>query len=285
MKRPFRSLRSLIHKPRAAILVWLGLPKGDGTLKLLRRMPCHLLNGQTAARLRRVLGQAHTRKWLQNLPGPLDPQVLGLLAFEHPVSFQILLAMVEESGLPLEDRLPGMSLHETFAEVERWLEQHDFPEDKSWLASIRSPARLRAWHDELAMRITTEGEMEIRAAWPAYFLSPLVPEPWIHPIGSFDDLKNEGYLMNHCVATRAPEIIRGLMYIYAIFHPVGRATLAISREKSPQHWKIEELRGPNNHAVPDQVREDIERWLERENPSRELPQGPGMKQLELVLQG
>lgn len=109
MLRPFRSLRPLVPKPRASLLAWLGLPKGTGTVKLLRRMLCHHLSGVNAARLRLVLRQDKGRKWLQNLPGPLDPHILSLLAFDHPVSFQLLLAMVEEFHMAWEDRPPGMA--------------------------------------------------------------------------------------------------------------------------------------------------------------------------------
>ena len=283
VKRPFRSLRSLVGKPRAALLKWLGLPKGDGTLKLLRRMPCHHLDGHNAARLGKILRHNQARKWLQNLPGPLDPHVLGLLAFEHPVSFQLLLAMVEESHLAPEDRQPGMSLHETFFEVERWLEEHDFPEDKSWLAAIRSAARLRHWHDELAERITMESEVETRVAWPGFLPPPLAPESWMRPIATFDDLKNEGRIMNHCVATRAAEVVNGVMYIYAVFHPVGRATVAIAKEKNPRRWILEELRGPDNRAVPNLVKEDLQSWLERENKVQSAVEAAALAQLELAL--
>jgi hypothetical protein len=272
VKRPFRSLRSLVRKPRAALLAWLGLPKGDGTLKLLRRMPCHHLTGQTGARLGRVLRHDLAGKWLQNLPGPLDPDILGLLAFDHPVSFQLLLAMVEETHLPPEERHPGLSLRETFSEVETWLVQHDLPAERARLAAIRSPARLRAWHDELAARIVNELDGGKRAAWIGYLEPPLAPEPWMRPMRSFEDLRSEGLVMSHCVATRAPRITRGRTYIYAVLHPAGRATLAIKRVKYQPHWIIDELRGPGNQSVPHQVKAALKIWIERENKACDLIQ-------------
>ena len=282
VKRPFRSLRALVRKPRAALLQWLGLPKGNGTLKLLRRMPCHLLNGPNASRLGKVLRHDQARKWLQNLPGPLDPHVLGLLAFEHPVSFQLLLAMLEEPYLPRDDPYPRPSLREIFSEVERWLEQFDFLEDTDSLSSIRSPARLRALHDELAARITDESDHEIRAAWPGQLGPPLAPEPWMRPMLSYDELKNEGRVMNHCVATRAGEVVNGITYVYAILHPAGRATLAITRKTNPPRWILGELRGPNNQAVSDQVREDLQAWIDRETKAPGREEDPNQLQLELV---
>jgi hypothetical protein len=282
VKRPFRSLRALVRKPRAALLVWLGLPKGEGTLKLLRRMPCHLLNGHNASRLGKVLRHDQARKWLQNLPGPLDPHVLGFLAFGHPVSFQLLHAMLEEPYLPQDDPYPRPSLREIFVEVEHWLNQFDFLEDATWLASIRSPARLRALHDELAARITDEADSEIRSAWPGHLPPPLAPEPWMRPLASYDDLKNEGRIMNHCVATRASQVVGGMLYIYAILHPAGRATLAISKERKPQRWTLEELRGPNNQAVPDPVREDLQMWLDRENKAPGAVEDENQLLLELA---
>ena len=282
VKRPFRSLRALVGKPRAALLGWLGLPKGDGTLKLLRRMPCHLLNGPNASRLGNLLRRDQARKWLQNLPGPLDPHVLGLLAFGYPVSFQLLLAMLEEPYLPRDDPYPQASLRDIYREVERWLRQFDFLGDPSDLSSIRSPARLRALHDELAARITDASDHDIRVAWPGTLAPPLEPAPWMKPMLSYEELKNEGRSMNHCVATRASDVIHGNVYIYAIFHPAGRATLAISRSGQPHRWILDELRGPGNQAVPDLVRQDLHAWLDRETRPATMMEDERQMQLALV---
>jgi hypothetical protein len=104
----------------------------------------------------------------------------------------------------------------------------------------------------------------------------------MRPMLSYDELKNEGRVMNHCVATRAGEVVNGITYVYAILHPAGRATLAIARKTNPLRWILGELRGPNNQAVSDQVREDLQAWLDRETKGPGREEDPNQLQLELV---
>ena len=105
-----------------------------------------------------------------------------------------------------------------------------------------------------------------RAATPArstarrlYFQPPPIPgTKYIVPITSYDELRDEGERMNHCVELYKNKILRGDAYIYKVFF-IKRCTLEIYR--SGKHWHIGEFRTKNNGKPPSSTRFYVREWL------------------------
>lgn len=273
VKRPLRSLRTLVKKPRACLLRWLDLPAGDGTLALLRSVDPSLMTPKFAHALCRVLRDEDKRRAWRNLPKRAAYRELAMLAYDNPVSFPILrlINLGEEAGDPLR-RAP---VNDIFFDCLKMIAALD-GEDR-WnpvLARVRSGERLLAFHDELVrelggahrwIRIRANGGVDPLGADSAPPPPPLPPPSWMFPMSTWEDLHDEGRLMRHCVASYEPEVAGGRYYVYAVLHSeYGRATLGI-RKSWGGSWQLEELRGKCNRNVPEDLRRLVAEWLRVEN--------------------
>jgi len=247
VERPLRSLRALVGQPRKRALRWLDLPGGHGTLALLRRIPCGDLDGKTGWRLARVLRDERALGMLHNLPAAeIDPVVIETLAFPEafPISFQILKAFSANEPLPVEGRrtlsvrfvyddcLRMISRADTEAAKERWCDR---------IRSTRSLAELWRVHEDLVAECNAAaawgGIGGMRSSkplgWEVEIAPPLPPAPWMEPISTVGHLLSEARKMAHCATSYAESVAKGLVYLYAVDHPEGRATLAIHRQQAP----------------------------------------------------
>lgn len=73
--------------------------------------------------------------------------------------------------------------------------------------------------------------------------------------------------MNSCAAGYAPLVASGRVFLYRVTSP-ERAT--VSLERSPQGWRVAQLRGPSNRAVSRATARKAEAWVE----STSSPDGP-----------
>jgi hypothetical protein len=264
VKWPLRSIRSLVHKPRRAILAWLDLPPGDGTLHVLRRLSPGQLNGIGVWRLRMALLPAEKRSWVFNLKGQtLSSETLGVLAFAERISFRILQAIA--NGERINDNPDSMTVFQVHKDIHRMLEQLiDRPDGGRVLERINSKSRLWAFHEQLVaeMRQLDVIDPRILDKWRSPIDPPLKPSPgsFITPIRTIEELVEEARLMHHCVDAYASLIANQQYYVYRVNHQQGRATLGVRLQSS--RWCFAELRGTRNESVPDAVRADVMSWLE-----------------------
>ena len=256
---PMRSIRSLVRGKRSRILEWLDLPPGEGTLNLIRRVPCSKLSGQTAARLRMVLRCDRSRRWLANLPGVITPEILAVLAFGKPVSFPILRAMAEDGPTGARNhRMRVIDVHGHILQMLHHLGAE--PGEIRDIANIRSFKRLWSVHERLVERMGRHSGSAEGALASMNVLPPLAPAPWMTPLKTLQDMEVEGMTMHHCVASFATRVSAGAYYVYAIDHPLGRATLGITKRQDGR-WMRVELRGKCNHMVPHALVSEVDQWL------------------------
>ena len=283
VKRPFRSLRALVKKPRACLLRWLDLPAGGGSLTLLRSIKPSLMNPKFAHALCRVLRDEDKRRAWRNLPRPISGVELRLLAYDLPISFPILRLINEGKGVGHAlRRQPAKRVYVDCLKMIRTLEgDADF---RPALARVQSGERLVAFHDELVRDLggferlfqMQRGERIDRAGLdhppvPA----PIPPAPGMHPLGTWSELQAEGRWMRHCLAGYDREVAGGGFYAYAILHPRwGRATLGI-RKSLGRKWQIADLRGRMNEEVCEELEVWVEDWLETANQASNRP-GPDL---------
>ncbi len=261
VRRPLRSLRSLVRRPRRYLLRWLDLPEGDGVVRLLRAVRPADLDPLHAEAVCRVLRDDKRRRWWQNLPRPGDRRSLQLLAYGMPLSFPLLSAVNEGRRIGGTE---GMTVAQVLEDTKRMLHLVGRDAAETPLPRIESPERLLEMHDRLAQEFTdlrairrdSDESRQLTSDVPP----PLPPALWMRPITNRAELLCEGSQMRHCVASFERRIAAGDYYVYAVHHPQGRATLALFRLDSGD-WNIAELRGRRNAAVPLVVSADVAAWL------------------------
>ncbi len=261
VRRPLRSLRSLMRRPRRRLLRWLDLPEGDGVFRLLRAVRPADLDPLHAEAICRVLRDENRRRWWQNLPRPGDRRTLQLLAYAMPLTFSLLRAVNEGRRV---GGTGGMTVAQVLEDTIRMLYLLGRDVVETPLPRIESPERLLEMHDQLTEEFTdlraiprnSDESRQLTSDVPP----PLPPAPWMRPITNLAELRCEGAQMRHCVASFEQRIAAGDYYVYAVHHAQGRATLALFRLDSGV-WTIAELRGRQNAAVPLVVAADVAAWL------------------------
>ena len=79
--------------------------------------------------------------------------------------------------------------------------------------------------------------------------------------------------MNSCAAGYAPLVASGRVFLYRISSP-ERATVSV--ERSPQGWRVAQLRGPSNERVSRATARKAAAWVETASSSEaDGPADPG----------
>lgn len=115
--------------------------------------------------------------------------------------------------------------------------------------------------------LNAEWDQDESRDWPQ---PPLAPAAGIEPITSLESLREEGETMQHCVATYALSILKGICYVYRVTQP-KRATLCL--QWSEDGWLIDELRGIGNEALRDGATlQQAHDWLQNHPDRFRAPQ-------------
>lgn len=268
VQRPLRSLRALMRKPRRHLLRWLDLPEGDGIIRLLRDVHPEDLNPMQAEAVCRVLRDEARRRWWQSLPRRSHAPSVHLLAYSF-ISFPLLCAINE-------DRKAGtMKVLQVFNDTMRMLHALAGAHPRADTARIESPARLLELHDRLARDYAQLRALRAGAAAGSRIVHlsrevppPIAPMPWMRPITNLTELLREGAEMHHCVAAYESQIAARRYYVYAIEHPLGRATLGIRLEEDGI-WSLAELQGARNGPVSRIIHTEVAAWLRAAHPRRD----------------
>jgi hypothetical protein len=270
VQKPFRSLRTLTRQPRRHLLAWLDLPQSDGVIKLLRQVDPSDLNPMQAEAICRVLRDEQRRKWWQNLPHASDPRAVHWMAYGMPLSFRLIRSINEQGTVGGPEH--GMPVDRVLQDTRRLIRTLGMDAGRDELARIESPERLLEAHDRLVRDLTRrqagqqDGTGFQASAWPKPLPPPVPPAEWLHPISTYPDLLQEGTDMNHCIASYAEEIVARRFYVYAVHHPLGRATLGLQRV-APQTWVLDDLRGQHNAVVLAAVHTAVTDWLNQSESS------------------
>jgi len=284
VKRPLRSIRSLVKKPRNQMLRWLDLPAGDGVLRLLRRIECRDLTGKTCWRLKRVLNDPGKRRLLfalaQAVEGPIHPSALWILSLDAQVSLPMLrlVAAKAEVREPNRNNQRRFSVADIFGDCVRILTALNRPPALcAELGRIGSGRRLWDFHNHLVDELNRQEAENLigqtphheEVSWTEPIPPPLPPAEWMTAIGTLDALRKEGLEMQHCVAAYAADIVARRIYVYAIQHPqFGRATLAIQLYGA-NSWDARQLAGAKNQMPEIELSRAVEEWLRSsQHPSK-----------------
>lgn len=276
VSKPFRSIRALVGKPRARILEWLGLPPGDGTLKLLRQLPGQACDQLLMRRCHVVFRDATLRNWLLNLGMPLTLDVL-LAANPGRISYPLLRAIAEGRSMPHSGARGEVA--RVYLDVcwMAWsLEEEKVDPDQ--LGRIRSTRRLWEFHEEL-VALQNSRERPSTPAWEGRKPPPVAPAQWMVPLETEEALTAEACELRHCLSSSLyrDAVAEGRYYAYAVHHELGRATLGIQRE-SGERWRIDQLRGHANGPVDPAVQAAVVEWARQHGIQEEIRMEP----LELV---
>ena len=127
-------------------------------------------------------------------------------------------------------------------------------QEDTYLGTVSSLAELAWLHDHWVRR--AQARQLLRKG-------PLPPLPiklhehereWIVPLSTFEELRDEGSAMHHCLGTlpiQEEAAAAGRFYAFSLLG-AHRATLAIWRPKPDDPWQLYDLRGPwNKDAAPE----------------------------------
>lgn len=117
-------------------------------------------------------------------------------------------------------------------------------------------AATRDWLDRIAVRV----RRPVKRRGPGRYSAGHRNGFRIVPLRTAAELREEGRVMNHCVATYAGEVARGECTILSIRDGARRvATLEI--RPCVGGYRIVQLQGPGNRRVPAEVWQTVREWL------------------------
>ncbi|NEX23067.1 hypothetical protein G3480_22675 [Thiorhodococcus mannitoliphagus] len=130
----------------------------------------------------------------------------------------------------------------------------DAPQALAHCTSFEAVQRL---HDRWMNRLNRRSHL-ITAGRNLFPAPPIPGNAVIHPILTEEDLRAEGVLMNHCVASYAARVRRGESYLYRLLQP-QRATIEIRLTGSKP--VIGQFKLAHNQAPDDASRAVVHQWL------------------------
>lgn len=257
----FRSLRSLVRKPRNRILEWLDLPPGDGTLKLLRMLPGRACEMLEMIHYHAGFGNKIARGWLLNLGVPLTRQILRA-AVPGLVTYPILHAIAHRQRMATFGARDWVA--RVYFDVRSMMTSMVGDIDQTRLGRIRSFQRLWEYHEEL-VALSNAHRTYLSPApltWLGCLPSPFSPPDWMLPLETLEAVQAEARELRHCLSGYVHEIAEGRYYAYAVHHEQGRATLGL-RQRATGGWRIDQLRGLSNRSVAQPVAAAVVEWAQQ----------------------
>lgn len=244
-----RTARVLLRHRQRAVAGRLGFPGTEAMARLLRKIPPEAATITRLLDLRRAASDPATLCRLAHLR-PLSSVVLRI-ATDPVLGRAVADGYLREVAATTRQAPPGATV---------WM-LREVLELEERLGSCRSQpfrtiAQLEARHAVIVGALASTP-----AALPAG--QPFPPPPFsgasgIEPIGDTNGLVFEGHQMRHCVAAYARDALQGTRAFYRVLAP-ERATLSLLR--TPEGWKLGELRGPANTNVSPGTRRTVLAWI------------------------
>ena len=226
----------------------LGFPKTAAAARALRKLAFDALSLGRLDQLRTAMGQAATMRRIGHVP-KLTGFVLSILAvprLERLVGDALLLQIAEA------EIARARTLYHLAHDV---LRMHERFEPGCEPTPAHDATQLLARHERLAERVR-RGPRGPNRQFPA---PPIAPRPGqIEAIVDTWSLASEGRAQHNCCGSYGQSIERGGLYLYRVLAP-ERATLSIRR--TPNGWRMEEVKGPGNRAVRAETVAAVQRWL------------------------
>jgi hypothetical protein len=257
VQRPLEAARRLVRRKQREILEWLGFPKRESAVRIIRKITQRSLTIPMLLYLRESMR---------------DPSILKLLSFIPRINAGVIRVVTDPTLLP--HATPNL-----LEEIGKLREDDRIPhtafllKDAIGMGNIllcgglrkkfQSIKKLREVHDWLAAKINIMMENN-------NWIGELPPPPlqgitdMIYPLTTVKQLVEEGYIQHNCVASYAFRVAMGEVYIYKVIAP-ERATLAI--RKRGNSWILEQVKKACNQLVGRNTYEMIQQWLKQENRS------------------
>jgi len=256
--RPLRSARSLLRKPRTAILEWLGFPPAPWVGRVLAKIAPRAMTLRNLRYVRTALRHDSVPKAFLHLPR-LDLGTLRILTDPELRDLASFTLLAEIDGSTLRSARAAYLLRDA-------ARMHAALHAGRPLPVQRSLAGLERVHDELAARQNREGDQATLALDlpPA----PVAGTEAIVPLETPADILDEGRSMNHCVFSYVTDVARGSTYIYRVLAP-ERATLSLVKHGAT--WEVGQVSGQRNRQVAASTWAAVVDWL------REWAPGAGVQ--------
>ena len=248
VKKPLRSVRSLLLKKQKQALLWLGFPSTNQAVNILRKLSSNCLNINCMLTLRTLINQNSEKvKILSHLPR-INTSIVYLLnkpALSKHVSFNALV----DIGNILVTNTPF--IHPIINDI---LFMFDELKKSTTGLYFKSFKRIVETYFELNKEIRLLYEKDL--IFPA---APIQGNRHIIPLNKYADLYYESQEQNNCVASMTTKIIQGKVYLYKVLYP-ERATLALKPIRKGS-WEIREITARCNKKVKKETVQTVERWI------------------------
>jgi hypothetical protein len=230
---------------------YLRFPESEAVVRILRKIPPEALSEDRLNRLRNAVASPELLKALSHL-AVVSAAVIAL------TTEQLLFTSVTPSFLAEVAQDDGGAEGEGVAVLLRESLQMRAQMDPGRSVRVDSLARLRQVHGELLRDYARWVEARIEAS---KFPPPPVPSLLgvVEPLDSAEQLVLEGRQQSNCVASYAPRVREGRVFIYRVLQP-ERATLSLIRTEAGR-WEIGELKASRNRPVSEQTLDLVEQWL------------------------
>jgi len=252
VKRPLRSMRTLVRGSRKRLLAWLGFPATPLCLRLLRLVRPEDVSMELLFDLRRLMqtSPSHVVE-LTSLGRSLDRWTVGLVTLPILPTLQLLRAILatdrEEQSLWRDSVWMARNLPDAGESLER-------------LPRLKSLRNLQQVHDQLLVHHRIQNQQIPPAIAGRFPLTPPNPGiPGITPLSGLQEVINESIRMNHCLDTFITPMAFGTYFAYAIHYKGEHATLGLRKEGA--RWDIDQLKGPGNKQVSLRMRDFVTAWL------------------------
>ena len=182
-------------------------------------------------------------------------------------------------GIITSDKLAGVFNGRLLREVSTIPKEHYYPfamrtlEEVCYMCRVGRPRReppvfsslkrLEAFHDEISESFVRVSSHKLR-----YCRIPKPPIPGtdtIVPLNTPLRIQKEGAEQHNCVASYAPRMEKGGIYVYKVLAP-ERATLEIVRDAGGT-WRMGQLLKDHNHPVSTETTIAVDAWLEAHSVS------------------
>lgn len=295
----------LLSARQRDIAAWLGFPRTESAVRLLRKIPPQDCAREPILALRRLIARGPVAEVLRHLPelpaalllaaaapklgSRLGPRCLAQIA--EAISQERASAAVPAEGAEgAEDHhLEGTGCGRLANPADESDSITTVLEDtvrlahaagKKWLPDlIPSLGALRRLHDALVSEADFRSMVTRNYDFPP---PPVPPVEGIEPLATPRMLWQEGRDQHHCLVVHSREVAGGDYYGYRVTR-CGRATVGIRRKRDGS-WRIAEVRAAHNARPPLALRNFVKMWLEQNGPVPALPGTPrGDSDLQLLM--
>ena len=244
------------------ILDLLDLPSTNAAVKLIGKIQPESITADSLSLLGPVL-----RSELQKNKSPLShlPKInTGVLEIvTDPVAVEAASPkLLEEVASEHREKYRGRAVHM----ITSTLEMQEELQTGDKVSSFSSLNRLCEVHS----RVSSQFRRRMRQLYKAEtatksgaFPPPPLPgwEDKIEALTSPKELVDEGEEQGNCVASYAPKVVSGELYIYRVLEP-ERSTLSLVKSQDGS-WKVGELEGKFNTPASGKTERFVESWLRR----------------------